>query len=109
MKAAKDLRKVHRIILFVTSLLEFFGVKCLYELKLLKKTLRRGVNVMSKDEIHDLIVEAADRIYNSSDSPVSRTTELLMAEFYDSIEQLLTEVIYKLYNAQMSAAKESDK
>ena len=63
---------------------------------------------MSRDEIHNLIVEAADRIYNSSDSPVSMTTELLVAEFYDSIERLLTEVIYELYNAQLSAAKESD-
>ena len=104
----KDFRNVHRIILFVTSLMEFFGVKCLYELKLLKN-ITKGVNVMSKEYIHELIVEAADRIYNSSDSPVSRTTELLMAEFYDSIEQLLTEVIYELYNAQMSAEKESDK
>ncbi len=64
---------------------------------------------MSKEYIHELIVEAADRIYNSSDSPVSRTTELLVAEFYDSIERLLTEVIYELYNAQLSATKESDK
>ncbi len=64
---------------------------------------------MSKDEIRDLIVEAADRIYNSDNSPVSKTTELLVAEFYDSIEQLLTEVIYELYNAQMSAMLESDK
>ncbi len=63
---------------------------------------------MSKEEIRNLIVETADRIYNSSDSPVSRTTELLVAEFYDSIERLLTEIIYELYNAQMSAAKESD-
>ena len=64
---------------------------------------------MSKNDIRNLIIETADRIYNSSDSPVSKTTELLVAEFYDSIEQLLTEVIYELYNAQMSAAKESDK
>ncbi len=63
---------------------------------------------MSKAEIHDLIVETADRIYNSSDSPVSMTTELLVAEFYDSIERLLTEIIYELYNAQMSGAIESD-
>ena len=64
---------------------------------------------MSKNDIRNLIIEAADRIYNSSDSPVSRTTKLLVAEFYDSIEQLLTEVIYELYNAQMSAMLESDK
>ena len=63
---------------------------------------------MSRDEIHDIIVEAADRIYNSDNSPVSRTSELLMAEFYDSIEQLLTEVIYRIYNSQLSASNESN-
>ena len=51
---------------------------------------------MSREDIHNIILDAADRIYASDNSPVTEMTEILMAEFYNSIEQLLAEVIYEI-------------
>lgn len=64
---------------------------------------------MSKDDINNIIIEAADRIYNSDNSPVSKASALLIAEFYNSIEQLMTEVIYEIYKTQLTDLDVNDK
>ena len=81
--------------------MENFVVKWFCKIQTGQKTFQKGVKFMSREDIHNIILEVADRIYASDNSPVSKMTEILMAEFYNSIEQLLTEVIYEIYQKQI--------
>lgn len=53
---------------------------------------------MTKDEIMQLVIEAADSIYNKDIDLANKSLSQIYAEILNNFEKLLTEVLYRMQN-----------
>lgn len=51
---------------------------------------------MTKDDLRQIITEIADDIYNKPNNKISSAKSIKSAAILNSIEELLTEVLYRL-------------
>ena len=61
---------------------------------------------MSKDELHQIIVEAGDKLYGNKNSSIYLHTSEFLAEIMNIIEELLFEVLCSMEEIRKSEEKD---
>ena len=57
---------------------------------------------MTKDELHQIIVEAGDKLYSDKDSHIYACSSMLIAEIMNTTENLLFEVLNNIEKSKKS-------